>query len=122
MRLLKHWRFLLLTAVAMTALVAFAACGDDDDEGDDGGSPTATGEETPAGDGRQQGGELTIQGNEFQKLDPHFSSFASDISLHRMLWRGLYSLDTDNVPVPAMAASDPEVSADGTTVTVTLKD
>ena len=57
-----------------------------------------------------------------QKLDPHFSSFAQDISVQRMVWRGLYSLDTDNEPLPAMADGDPEISADGTTVTVTLKD
>ena len=123
MRLLKHWRFVLLTLVAMTALAAFSACGDDD-EGDDGGQTAAatTPAESPSGDERIDGGELTIQGNEFQSLDPHFSSFAQDISLHRMLWRGLYSLDTDNVPVPAMAATDPDVSADGKTVTVTLQD
>jgi ABC-type oligopeptide transport system substrate-binding subunit len=124
MSLLKHWRFVLLTLVAIAALAAFGACGDDDDDDDGGETAAATtpAGETPSGDERIQGGELTIQGNEFQSLDPHFSSFAQDISLHRMLWRGLYSLDVDNVPVPAMAADDPEVSSDGTTVTVTLKD
>lgn len=123
MGLLKHWRFLLLTLVAMTALVGSAACGDDDDEGDDGGSPTATtADETPAGDGRQQGGDVIVQGTEFASLDAHFSSFAQDISLMRMIWRGLYTLDKNNEPQPAMAASAPDISADGKTVTVTLKD
>ncbi|HET9476826.1 MAG TPA: peptide ABC transporter substrate-binding protein [Dehalococcoidia bacterium] len=124
MSLVKHWRLVLLSLFAIVALAAFAACGDDDDdEGDDGETPAATTPGgAPSGDERIDGGELTIQGNEFQSLDPHFSSFAQDISLHRMLWRGLYSLDMDNVPVPAMAASDPEVSADGMTYTITLRD
>jgi len=39
-----------------------------------------------------------------------------------MVWRGLYSLDIDDDPVPAMAASDPVISEDGLTVTVTLRD
>ena len=123
MSLLKHWRFVLLTLVAMTALAAFGACGDDDDdEGDDGGgTPAAT---TPGGaDGeRIQGGSLTVQHIEPDSLDPHFSSFAQDISIQRMLWRGLYSLDINNLPVPSMADGDPVVSADGKTVTVKLKE
>ncbi len=120
MSLVKHWRLVLLSLFAIVALAAFAACGDDDDNG---GETTAatTPAGTSGGDERIKGGELTIQGNEFQSLDPHFSSFAQDISLHRMLWRGLYSLDKDNKPVPAMAASDPEVSADGLTYTIKLR-
>jgi len=118
MSLLKHWRLILLSLVAMTALAAFAACGDD--EGGEGTkTPTAT---TPATGERIQGGELTVQSNEFASLDPHFSSFAQDISLERMLWRGLYSLDIENVPQPAMADGAPTVSSDGKTVTVKLKD
>jgi oligopeptide transport system substrate-binding protein len=118
----KYWRLVAVSLFAITALLAFSACGDDDEGGGgDGDTPGAT--TAAAGDGeRIAGGDLIIQGNEFQSLDPHFSSFAQDISLHRMLWRGLYSLDTDNNPVPAMAESDPEVSADGTTVTVTLRE
>ncbi|MFQ5878817.1 MAG: peptide ABC transporter substrate-binding protein [Dehalococcoidia bacterium] len=55
-------------------------------------------------------------------LDPHFSIFAQDISLERMLWRGLYTLDKDNKPQPAMAADMPEISQDGKTYTVRLRE
>ncbi|MGH9197400.1 MAG: peptide ABC transporter substrate-binding protein, partial [Acidimicrobiia bacterium] len=65
---------------------------------------------------------MTVQSFEFASLDPHFSSFFEDISLQRMLWRGLYTMDSDNIPQPAMAASSPEVSADGLTYTVSLRE
>jgi oligopeptide transport system substrate-binding protein len=124
MSLLKQWRHLLLAMLAIVALGALAACGDDDDDdtGDDGGSPTATTTGGGGGDERIEGGEITAQHVEPQSLDPHFSSFAQDISVQRMIWRGLYSLDTDNEPFPAMADGDPEISADGLTVTVAMKD
>ncbi|HUF52291.1 MAG TPA: peptide ABC transporter substrate-binding protein [Dehalococcoidia bacterium] len=122
MSLVKQWRYLLLTLVA---LVAVAACGDDDDD-DDTGAPTATGDATetdaPADGDRIQGGDLAVHGHEFASLDPHFSSFAQDISLHRMLWRGLYWLDADNNVTPGMAAEDPDISEDGLTYTITLRD
>ncbi len=121
MSFLKQWRYLLLAVFAIVALAAFAACGgdDDDDGGDDGGgTPTAT--EGLSGK-RIDGGDLTVQSVEFASLDPHFSSFAQDISIQRMLWRGLYTLDIDNVPQPSMADGEPKLSADGKTVTVALK-
>ncbi len=120
------WRAVLLGAVTLAALAAAAACGGGEEEEE----PTATAgpAETPqatqpAGEReRQQGGELTVHGFEFQSLDPHFSSFAQDISLHRMIWRGLYTMDKENVPQPAMAADMPEISEDGTTYTIKLKE
>lgn len=116
---LKDWRYLLLSVAAVGALVAFAACGDDDEGGGD--EETTAPTDEPAAGERIDGGDLTVQSVEFASLDPHFSSFAQDISLHRMLWRGLYTLDIDNVPQPSMAESEPEVSADGLTYTVALK-
>ncbi len=99
----------LLLPATIAALFALAAC-----DGDSG--------EPPGSDpDRIQGGRLTVQGVEFSSLDPHFSSFVEDISLQRMLWRGLYLLDASNQPQPMMAAAQPEISADGTTYTVHLK-
>ncbi len=109
------WRILLISTGLLLATAAFAACGDDDDG--------TGGERTPAGsDRRIEGGELTVQSFEFQSLDPHFSTFFQDISLQRMLWRGLYTLDGNNTPQPAMAAAAPEISDDGLTYTVGLRD
>ncbi len=118
MSFLRVWRYLLLSLVAIGALVAFAACGDDDD----GGGEESPGATQPGAGERIQGGTLSVQTIDAQSLDPHFSNFAQDISIERMLWRGLYTLDKDNKPQPAMAADDPDVSADGLTYTITLRD
>ncbi len=107
----------LLVAVAAIAVLAFAACGEDEEEA--GETPVVGETPTPTGE-RIQGGELILATVEGDALDPHFSSFASDISLERMLWRGLYTLDVNNEPQPAMAADLPEISEDGTVYTITL--
>src|SRR3990172_8686602 len=108
----SKWRspVLLGALVSVLALLA-AACGAGRDEE---ASPSTTGE-------RIKGGALAVATLEGDSLDPHFSSFQADISLQRMLWRGAYALDKNNVPLPAMAAELPEVSQDGTTYTIRLK-
>ena len=115
LRLGASFRALLVLACLLVSIVAFAACRDD------GGG--TVGEGSPAGGGeRIDGGELTVQSLEFASLDPHFSGDNADISLERMLWRGLYTLDKDNVPQPAMASAEPEISDDGLTYTIKLRD
>lgn len=113
-----RWLWMLAALVGI-AVLAFAAC---DDEEEEGAGETPAAGETPTAGERIQGGELTVATDEPDSLDPHFSSFSQDIGLDRMLWRGLYWLDTDNVPQPAMAAAAPEISDDGTVYTVKLKE
>ena len=105
----------LLSLVALGAVLAFAACG--------GGNEKTSGTASPGGGAgeRIQGGTLTVQSLGFQSLDPHFSNFAQDIGYERMLWRGLYTLDKENVPQPAMADGQPQVSEDGLTYTIKMK-
>jgi len=118
MNLPRKYRWLwLLATIAAVAVVAFAAC--DDDEG--GGETPGAGETPPAGE-RQEGGSITVHSLEFQSLDPHYSNFVQDITVHRMVWRGLYALDKDNNVTPMMAEDLPDISADGLTYTITLKD
>lgn len=107
-----RWLWLLALAIGIT-VVAFAACEDEEEEG-----PAET---PPAAGERIEGGKLIVATVEPDSLDPHFSSFSQDISLDRMIWRGLYTLDRDNVPQPSMAAAAPEIS-DGTVYTITLKE
>ncbi len=118
---LNHWRYLVLALISLLALAAFAACGDDD-EGGGGDDTPAPATDEPATGERIQGGDLVIQSVEPESLDPHYSSFQQDITINRMLWRGLYTLDIDNVPQPSMADGEPDISADGLTYTITLKD
>ncbi|MDP2948839.1 MAG: ABC transporter substrate-binding protein, partial [Chloroflexota bacterium] len=105
-----------LYLAALVAALAVLAVACEEEEG-----PAVTGTPTAAAGQRIQGGTLTVASFEFASLDPHFSSFAQDISLHRMLWRGLYALDKDNKPQPSMAAELPQISADGTTYTIKLR-
>lgn len=127
MNLRNRW-FLLLAGILSAALIFGAACGGDDDDDTDGdGDTTPAAEETTddgaTGDGeRADGGELTVNAQQVESFDPHFSSFAQDISVFRMLWRGMMSLDDDSEPYGAMASGDPEISEDGLTYTFTLRD
>jgi oligopeptide transport system substrate-binding protein len=103
----------VLAALVVIAVLAFAACEEEEEEGVG---------ETPTAGERIQGGDLTVATTEPDALDPHYSSFSQDISLARMLWRGLYTLDVNNVPQPAMAAAQPEITEEGTVYTIELKE
>ena len=117
----SKWQ-LLLSMFAIFAIMAFAAaCGDDDDD-DTGGttaSPTSGGA-APTSVAKPSG-TITIRTVQFESWDPHFSDFNQDIEHFFMVWRGLYHLDKDSKPQPAMADGMPTVSAAGKTYTVKLK-
>ncbi len=108
----KIWGLWVLAVLATIAVLAFAACGEEEEGAG----------KTPTAGERIQGGDMVVHGHEFDSLDPHYSAFAQDISLHRMIWRGLYTMDKDNVAQPSMAAALPEISEDGTVYTITLRE
>lgn len=103
--------FFTLLALLAIAIVS-VACGDDDDDDDD--DSGATGQP-------KQGGEVVLQYAEPESFDPHWSHFAQDIGVQRMVWRGLYRLNENNETEPEMASAAPEISSDGMTYTVTLR-
>jgi oligopeptide transport system substrate-binding protein len=103
---------LFLTVIALLAIsVVAVACGDDDDDDD---STGTTGDP-------KRGGEVVLQYAEPESFDPHWSHFAQDIGVQRMVWRGLFRLNQDNRPEPEMAAEEPAISSDGKTYTVKLR-
>ncbi len=105
----SYWR-VLLSMFALMAIAAIAvACGDDDDD-------DATPTPAPAASGT-----IIIRGTQFETWDPHLSDFSQDISHFFKVWRGLYNLDNDELPQPAMAAAAPEITDDGKTYTIKLK-
>jgi oligopeptide transport system substrate-binding protein len=119
-------RFLFAILLAIAALTT--TCGDDDAEAPADSEEQETQSEEP-GDARRQGGEITLASPDLPpRLDPHatsFLSFGQDLSLQQMLWRGLYSLDSENEVVAApngMAGGPPDVSGDGRVVKVRLND
>ena len=113
---LRWWTLLSVLVIAFAAFAA--ACGGDDDDGGDGGGDDGG----STYDASKAGGDITIQSLEFESFDPHFSSFAQDLMHEKQVFRGLYQLDKENNPRPEMAAADPEISADGKTYTIKLKD
>jgi len=122
-----RWKALGLLASVAAILMLAAACSSSSNNKTTtpGNGASAT---SPAGasatgstSAPQQGGSITVQALQPQSFDPHFSAFAQDISIDRMVWRGLYRLDKNNKPQPEMAASQPQVSSDSLTYTVKLQ-
>jgi len=116
----SRWRlpFLIGALITIVALLAVACGGGEEKE--EGATPTkaAGGEKAPAD---QQ--VLVVQQGEPEYFDPHRSNFEQDISIERMLFRGLYQLvptEDGGVKVAlAMAAGEPQVS--GNVYTIKLK-
>ena len=136
------WRT-LLALVAVLAVFSLAACGSDD-EGDSGGTP-ATGQEGggtenvteqlfagSAADNREnpeeggkKGGKITIlSAGDVDYMDPGKTYYTYAIGIINAMHRGLYAYmpgDT-STPIPDLAADLPEISEDGKTVTVKIKE
>ncbi len=123
-----RWKALGLLASVAAILMLAAACSsssNDNKTTTPGSGASAT---SPAGasatgsaSAPQQGGSITVQALQPQSFDPHYSGFVQDISVQRMLWRGLYRLDKDNKLQPEMAAAQPQISSDSLTYTVKLQ-
>ncbi|MBN9491984.1 peptide ABC transporter substrate-binding protein [bacterium] len=122
-----RWRLLAAAVSLIAVLVLAAACSSSSDNKKTttpagGSSSTAQASASASGSSTaQQGGSITVQALQPQSFDPHYSGFSQDISIERMVWRGLYRLDKDNKLQPEMAASQPQVSSDSLTYTVKLQ-
>jgi oligopeptide transport system substrate-binding protein len=104
-------RRILLSLGAILAVSAIAvACAD-----------AENGEDRPDDPGGAPSGTITIAATQFESWDPHYSSFGQDVAHFVYVWRGLYHLDLNDQPQPAMADGPPQVSADGKTYTIRLK-
>jgi len=135
------WRT-LMALVAVLAVFSLAACGSDDED-DTGGSP-ATGQDAGTGgeniteqlfagsatdnlddpDAGKKGGKITIlSGGDVDYMDPGKTYYTYAIGIINALHRGLYAYPPGRTvePVPDLADGDPEISEDGKTVTVKIK-
>ena len=103
---------------AAAALVGAAACS--------GSTPTAGQSEGP-GREPQRGGTLNmLGGGDIDYMDPNISYYSIGYLVHRLWSRQLYTYPADeensSQAVPDLATGPAEVSADGKTVTVTIRD
>jgi peptide/nickel transport system substrate-binding protein len=128
----------LMGLAALVALIGLAACGGDDGGGN-GGTPAraATGEAGiteqlfagSAADNRsdpdagKKGGKLTVlSAGDVDYLDPGKTYYVYAMGIISAVHRGLYAYPPDrNEPVADLADGMPEISGDGKTVTVKLK-
>ena len=83
----------------------------------------STGPSTGA-DAPDPNGVLTTNtGTEPNTIDPNLASFSTEIEQIMSVYEGLMTLDPKTLkPIPGAAVKDPEVSADGLTWKVTLRD
>jgi peptide/nickel transport system substrate-binding protein len=116
MRRSGKWTFLLL-GVLLALTLGVAACGGDDEGGEQG-----TAEGTPA-EG-QRGGSLTaLWAGDVDNIDPGITYYQMGNQVMRATQKHLYlpKVDDATAPEPDLAEADPEVSEDGCQVTVTIK-
>ena len=142
----SFWRTLLALA-AVAALLGISACGGDDNESssdsgtpaqsDDSGSASSSDESVTdklfAGTALdnmadpaqgKKGGKLTVlSSGDVDYMDPGKTYYTYAIGIINAIHRGLYSYTPEDAskPVPDLAEGDPEISADGKTVTIKLK-
>jgi oligopeptide transport system substrate-binding protein len=104
--------------------VFLAACGGDKE--------TSSGTTTPTKDGGKDGEEKEvveeeqvlnlIMGSEIPTLDSSLTTDSVGFDLLNNVAEGLYRLNQENVPVPAIAESEPTVSEDGLVYTFKIRD
>ena len=110
MRALSLARSILGSLLAL--LLVTSACG----------PQPSTSSNAPADQPDPNGELVTNLGAEPDTIDPHKASFVGEISVIMSVFEGLMTLDTKTLkPVPAVAAKDPEVSADAKNWTFTLR-
>jgi peptide/nickel transport system substrate-binding protein len=111
------WTLLLGALLALT--LGVAACGGDDD---DGGEQGAT-QGTPA-EGKRGGKLVSLWAGDVDFIDPGIAYYQMSLQVHRATQSMLYipKVDDATVTEPLLAASDPQISEDGCTVTVQIRD
>jgi peptide/nickel transport system substrate-binding protein len=111
------WTLILGALLALT--LGVAACGGDDDDGGEQGTTQGT----PA-EGKK-GGKLTaLWAGDVDFIDPGQGYYQMSLQINRTTQSMLYmpKVDDPTVVEPLLAESDPQISADGCTVTVKIKD
>jgi peptide/nickel transport system substrate-binding protein len=113
-----------LFAGVVTALAMFlAACGGNDDNGGGGSSQSGLKEGTQVQKGKQGGALTILAAGDVDYVDPGQTYYQFGYQVAYAVNRTLYAFKPDNsvTPIPDLADGEPEISADGKTITVKLK-
>ncbi len=129
---MRSTRVMLFAAVGVLTALVLAACGSSESGSGSSTSANSASIAPPAGyqssvdeslSGKRGGTLEVLQEADFEHLDPGVTYFALDYTVVFATQRPLYSnKPNSNEPIPDMAASEPEVSADNKTITVHLKE
>ncbi|KAA0966732.1 peptide ABC transporter substrate-binding protein [Sporosarcina sp. ANT_H38] len=121
---MKNHKFMWLISIMLVLSVFLAACGNEKDEAatepvkdkdEDKGTTEEPAKEVP------QVLNL-IETAEIPSIDSSVSEDAVGFNVLNNIMEGLYRLDKDSLPVPAMADGEPEISEDGLTYTFKIRD
>jgi len=132
----SHLRFLVVSMLAVLALVVAACGGDDNDSGSSSGGSSTTAKKSDASatagtdntkaaevQGKKGGTVNMLAGSDVDFLDPGRSYFTQGYMVIYPTQRTLYSFKPQDSakPVPDLAESEPEISADKKTITVKIR-
>ena len=116
----RSFQWTLILGVLLALTFGVAACGGDDGES---GSEQDTSSGTPA-EGKK-GGKLTVLWtDDVDNIDPGITYYQMGFQVNAATQKTLYGYEPEDAvnAVPDLAESDPEVSEDGKTVTVKIKE
>jgi oligopeptide transport system substrate-binding protein len=122
---LKNHKFMWLISIMLVLSVFLAACADKKDDAattepeKDKDEEKVTTEE-PAKDVPQVLNLIEVA--EIPSVDSSIAEDAVGFNVLNNIMEGLYRLDQDSLPVPAMAEGEPEISEDGLTYTFKIRD
>jgi peptide/nickel transport system substrate-binding protein len=110
------WTLLVGALLALT--LGVAACGGDDDDGGEQGTTQGT----PA-EGKRGGKLVSLWAGDVDFIDPGMTYYQMGTQINRATQSMLYIPKVDDATVlePLLAESDPQISEDGCTVTVAIK-
>lgn len=131
----SHLRFLVVSMLAVLALVVAACGGDDNDTSSSSGGSSTTSTKSASADvgtdntkaaeveGKKGGTVNMLAGSDVDFLDPGRTYFTQGYMVVYPTQRTLYSFKPQDSakPVPDLAESDPEISEDKKTITVKIR-
>ena len=120
---MKNHKFMWLISILLVLSVFLAACSD---KNDDAGAIDKDKEEDKAST-EEPAEELPqvlnlIEAAEIPSVDSSLSEDAVGFNVLNNVMEGLYRLDQDSLPAPAMAEGEAEISEDGLTYTFKIRD
>jgi peptide/nickel transport system substrate-binding protein len=125
---MRSIKIAVLTVLAGALALGLDACGSSSNSvAGAGGIKVAKGIQTPFSEAQtsgRRGGTLTVLDHEdFENIDPGGTYFSVDYEVVDIVQRPLYSYKPNDfsAPVPNMAASAPQISPDGKTLTVEIR-